>query len=396
LHAFHAGAKEYGIELSAVNCEHGIRGESSRRDTEFVKKLCAEWNIPLFEFSAEIKSLAREHGRGLEEEGRLFRYECFHRLRKEGKTDFVATAHHRGDFAETVLFRLARGTSLSGLNCFPPQEGILRPLLFVSRGEIEAYIEEYALPYVNDETNDDTAYSRNLIRKEALPALSKAAKGAEENLVAFARRAVRDDEYLYSLAVEHVRRKDGALFVPVDLPEALFSRACLYAIKELDIKKDYTETNLQDLRSLSELQSGSRVSLPCGIEAAREQGEIAFYRPHVPFSGEIPFSIGRFQTESFIIAVQEAGEEGLRADFDAFGEGCVIRTRREGDYIVPYGSGRKSLKKFLSDKKIPSRVGRELALVARGNEVLAVFGVEISDTVKITQNTKRAVRLVTF
>ncbi|MDE7373498.1 MAG: tRNA lysidine(34) synthetase TilS, partial [Clostridia bacterium] len=231
LHAFHAQADEWGISLSAVTCEHGIRGASSLSDLAFVRQLCKEWGIPLFEFSANVPQLAEKNGRGLEEEGRAFRYRCFEELVARGDADVIATAHHRDDLAETVLFRLARGTSLAGVDAIKERAGIVRPLLSVSKAEILNYVHENGLPFVTDETNGDEKYSRNAIRIKVLPALEEVVKGAGEHIADFARRAGEDDQYLQTLALAEIKRENGEICVPVTLPRPLFFRAVVAAIR---------------------------------------------------------------------------------------------------------------------------------------------------------------------
>ena len=108
-------AAEHGVTLSALNAEHGIRGGASLRDTAFVQELCAREGVPLFCFAADIPSLAAESGRGIEEEARLFRRACYEEVLRGDRADVVATAHHAGDNAESVLFNLFRGASLTGV-----------------------------------------------------------------------------------------------------------------------------------------------------------------------------------------------------------------------------------------------------------------------------------------
>lgn len=191
-HCLKECAPRCGITLSAVNVEHGIRGESSRADSAFVKELCARENVPLFFYSADIPALAKERGTGVEEAARRYRYEMFFRLLREDKADVIATAHHAGDNAESVLFNLFRGSSLTGaggIRAFmkgaelakeiAPAEaralapalagkGIARPLLGVSKAEILQYLRENNLQWREDETNADTAYTRNFLRREVL------------------------------------------------------------------------------------------------------------------------------------------------------------------------------------------------------------------------------------
>lgn len=392
LQIFYENAEEYAITLSAVTCEHGIRGEASLSDLRFVKVLCEERKIPLRVFSADVPARARASGRGLEEEGRAFRYECFRSVLDRGEADFVATAHHKDDLAETVLFRLARGTSLSGVAAVREGGGIIRPLLGVSKREILAYLEERGLSFVTDETNGDERYSRNAIRKRVLPALEEIVKGAGEHIAEFARRAGEDDEYLKSLARSATRREGGDIFIPADLPRPLFLRAAVAAIRELG-GADYGENFLRELEKIKDLQSGRKVRFH-GIEGVKEGDEIVFYRPEIACTEEFPFVLGSFGLGGYSVAAEDCVREGaLYADFDRFPAGCVVRTRREGDTFTPFGGKEKPLKKYLTDKKIPARKNRLLPLVAKGSTVYAVFGVEISDSVKVTEGTKRRVSL---
>lgn len=388
LQVFYENAEAYKIKLSAITCEHGIRGEESLRDLKFVKAFCAERNVPLFIFSADVPARAKASQRGFEEEGRAFRYECFEKILIEGKADFVATAHHEGDLAETVLFRLARGTSLAGVNAIKERGGIVRPFLGVSKEEILSYLQERNISFVTDETNEDERYSRNAIRKKVLPALEEIVHGAGVHIADFARRAGEDDNYLQSLAERAIRREQGEIFISADLPRPLFFRAAVTAITELG-GRDYGEQLLSEIEKLQLLQSGRKVCF-CNIEAVKEGNEIVFLKPCERFEKELPFAEGVFEVGRFRVTVSHAETQGaLYADFDKIPAGCVIRMRREGDRFTPFGGREKPLKKFLTDKKIPARISAPL--VAKGNAVYAVFGVEISDRIKVTQETARRI-----
>ena len=380
LHYFDRHREEYQIMLSAIHIEHGIRGEDSLRDLEFCRIFCEQRGIPLEVVHKNVPALAREKGLGLEEAGRLVRYNAFSDVILGGRADFVATAHHAGDVAETILFRLARGTSLSGMRAVTSREGIIRPLLNVTRAQIEQYLKDNHLLHAEDATNADEVYTRNYIRHTVLPAFEKITTGAQEHLVRFAALAAQDDEYLYGLAREKITVFQGDAYVPVDLPEPLFTRACMLC---MTAQKDYTGSNFTEISKLRTLQSGKRVCLPVGQEVAREYDKIVFYHP-VPPMQEQPFS----PEYGGILGIAAEGG-GLRVDLDAFPNGCVVRNRREGDFITPYGGRRKSLKKFLTEKKISARLGRKLKLIACGDEVLVVLGVEISDSVKVTESSTR-------
>ena len=180
LHSLLHAAPRWGISVRALTCEHGIRGEESLRDLSFCEELCRDWGVPLRIYRADVPARAKRARRGLEEEARLFRYACFARVVAEGWADVVATAHHKNDAAETVLFRLARGTGLAGLNVFPPREGVVRPMKDVPRSAVDAYVARHGLPYAEDESNADLAFARNRIRHTVLPALEAAVPGAAQ------------------------------------------------------------------------------------------------------------------------------------------------------------------------------------------------------------------------
>ncbi len=395
LHLFRASSAGLGITLSALTCEHGIRGGDSLRDLQFVQTLCKEWEIPLTVFRADVPARAREHKSGIEEEGRRFRYACFREILDAGQADFVATAHQKDDFAETVLFRLARGTSLAGLAAICEGNGIVRPLLNVTRAEIEEYVAENGLPFVTDESNSDSRYARNALRHNVLPALEEAVSGASAHLVEFALRAREDEDYLQALAAKETAFDGGGYRVSLSLPMPIFSRACLFAMRALGCKRDYTSRNVQDVARLKELQSGRQICLPEDLIAVREGDTVYLYRPDFAGLAPMPFGTGKFVSCGREYEVTfEKSANALRADFGAFPEGCEIRTRREGDEFTPFGGGRQSLKEYLTKKKIPARVGKTLPLIACGREVLAVFGTGISEKVKITEDTGRVVYLI--
>ncbi|MBR7186332.1 MAG: tRNA lysidine(34) synthetase TilS [Clostridia bacterium] len=391
LHAFHSIAHAYDIALLALHVEHGIRGEESLRDLTFCEALCRDWQIPLFVERANVPALSLEYSQGIEETARRVRYAAFEKIIAEGRADVVATAHHLNDVAETVLFRLARGTSAAGMRAITQREGIVRPLLATSREELTKYAEENGLYHVEDSTNENEAYARNKIRRTVIPALESISDRASLHIARFAALTAADDAYLQELAASRIVQKNGEACVPVELPEPLFLRACLACMKALGAQRDYTGANLEEVARLRSLQSGKKASLPNGVEAIRDREHIVFYgcdsvsEKEAPFIGEGVYSVG-----SFAFSVSSKEENGaLRVDLDAFPEGCVVRARREGDVFTPYRAPNKTLKKFLSDRKIAARLGRKLPLIANGSEVLAVIGVEISDKVKVTNSTAR-------
>lgn len=378
-----AHKEEFSITLTAVNCEHGVRGKESLLDTAFVKKFCKERGIPLFLFSCDCVARAKRHKESLETACRNFRYECFDSLLREGKTDLIATAHHALDNAETILFRLCRGTSLFGLRGIADRAGYIRPLLQTSKREILNYLSERGLSYCKDATNDDESYTRNAIRKHILPDLEREIPGATANISRFSAIAAEDDEFLYSLAREKVKRADGALYVS-ECEKPLFTRAALIALKELGVKRDYTQAHLSALYSLLKKTTSARVSLPFQIEAEKEPQGVFLYKKRERSELEIPFSTGRTVLGDDCIIIDKK-KDGQAFDIKKLPAGCVFRFRRAGDKITKFGGGTKKLKEYFNDKKIPLRKRDFIPLIAKENEIFCAVGVEISDKIRTDQ-----------
>ncbi|MBQ8406504.1 MAG: tRNA lysidine(34) synthetase TilS [Clostridia bacterium] len=391
-----------GYHLCAVNFEHGIRGEESLADTEFVKALCEKMQVPLYCFSENCVEKSKKDGVGLEESARNFRREGYFSLLKAGKADVIATAHHADDLAETALFRLCRGCSLGGVMGIEEKtETFVRPFLSWTKAEIYAYAVEHNLSYREDLTNFVADVTRNKIRLEVLPTLETAVPSAKKGICRFAALAKADDEYLCKIASSLVVYEDGCyqLKYSPDLP--IFRRACLSILKSLGIDKDYTSVHLESVFALQSSPSSS-VCLPKGIVAKKQGNRVVFLtqkeqKQTVDKNLSIPFQLGEFDVGrySLSISLEERNEDGMDGfkplffDLDKIPQGAVIRFRKTGDEIEKFGGGTKPLKKFLTDKKIPAEVSEGLPIIAEDNQVYAVCGVEISDKIKVTDSAKK-------
>ena len=401
LHYLKGSEATYGYTLCAVHCEHGIRGEESLRDARFVEQLCERWGVPLVVFSENCVLRAERDKQSLETAARAFRLACFQRLLTENQVDFIATAHHKNDEAETVLFRLLRGTSLTGVGGMSEMNGrIVRPFLSWTRAEIEAYAKENGLDFCIDSTNLETDATRNKLRLQALPLLESCVPGAMGNLVRFAGLAADDDELLYRYAKDLVSQTDDGVRIAFCTEKPLFRRACLLALKALGVEKDYTALHLENAYALQTLQRGAKQTFPKNVEAEKREDCVYFYRKNEqvfeakpaskPFSEE-GFDGGRYQVLiSDEPILQTAGWQVLQADGEKIPSTAVYRFRQDGDYIERFGGGKKTLKKFFNEEKTPVSERAYLPLIAEeSGEVYAVCGVEISEKIKITAETKR-------
>lgn len=170
------------FSVAAAHLDHGQR-PTAGRDVAFVRQLCRELDVPLTVERADVPALARQRGVGLEEAGRMARYDFFRRTADSLGAQRIATAHHAADQAETVLLNLVRGTGMQGLAGIPPVRGrIVRPLLETSRDDIETYLKTHGLSHVEDETNRDTSLGRNRLRREVMPGLLSLHPGAAASI----------------------------------------------------------------------------------------------------------------------------------------------------------------------------------------------------------------------
>ena len=246
-----------------------------------VKKLADENGVECRCFHADIPKMAKERHCSEEEMGRIFRYECFEKVRCELGFSKIAVAHHMDDQAETVLFQLARGSALRGLCGMMPKNGyIIRPLLAVCRAEIEDELAQSGIPYSQDSTNFDETYSRNRMRHNVLPYL-------EENIQAeTVSHIARTAEYMQELR-SYVERQAGKLFDDIvscgggraevsaerlRMEDTVLQRECLFMMMErvCGRRKDLTGKHVEQLLSLLKGGTGKRLSLPYDMSAGKD------------------------------------------------------------------------------------------------------------------------------
>ena len=256
------------------------------------------------------------------------------------------------------------------------------------------------MAFCEDSTNKETDATRNKLRLQVLPLMEEAVAGTTENLVRFSRLAAEDDALLYEYANALVSTDGDIICVAFCEKKPLFRRACLLALKALGVEKDYTALHLENSYGLQYLERGAKQSFPKEVEAEKTEKGICFYRKKqeifeekpltCPFS-EKGFDGGRYAVKiSFTPIEEENGWRVLRIDGEKIPQSAVYRFRQDGDYIERFGGGKKTLKKFFNEEKTPVAERAYLPLIAEENgEVYAVCGVEISEKVKVTEETKK-------
>ena len=396
--------KEAGENIIAINVDHGIRGEASERDSAFVQKFCEKEGIPLYFEKVDALGFAKECGYTVEQAARILRYAVFDRAVSDGRCDIVALAHHADDQAETILMHVLRGTGIKGLVGMQKySQRLVRPFLDYTREDIDAYVKEHGLEYVEDETNEDETYTRNFLRAE-LKRLKERYPDLDNSFARLSRIALETEEFIESI-LPKIEVKDDEVFVKAENSENPFilKRLVLKAAGALCVSQDIEEKHLSAVVELAKNENGKSVDLTHGLVAVKEADGIVIAKRKESKKSDVAtlFGIGDFK--DFGIVIEEAGKipsadelkrrEALYCDWDKIPQAALIRRRRDGDFIEKFGGGTKSLGDFLTDKKVPARKRDELIVVALGSEVLIVFGVEISAKVKIDETTKNVLKL---
>lgn len=412
--------KQY--ELCVVHVEHGIRGVESEKDAEFVENFCKEHKIPCKVYHCKAEKYAREHKMTVEEGARELRYGYFQEAAKEFQADKIAVAHNQNDCAETILFHLARGTGLKGLcGILPVRENIIRPLLCVERKEIEAYLKEQEQEYCIDKTNAELEYTRNRIRHQVLPVLAEINSQAVAHMNQTAAMAVELEELMQQLTEEARERcickEEVGIFISQKLQseKKMIQKNLLHRVltEAAGCSRDISNVHIQQVLELLEKQVGKKVNLPYQLEAERTYEGIRIQKAKesivenmlqkvweiVPGETlEIPEYGYRIQTR---ILEENFGSQEIPQkmytkwlDYDKIKGSMLLRTRREKDYfVINTQGGRKKLKKYLIEEKIPREQRDKLLLLADETHLIWAVGYHIGEDVKVTEHTRRILEI---
>lgn len=403
---FHLLRQIEEVQLSAIHVHHGIRATADR-DEAFVRNLCQRYQVPLAVCHVRVPEEAARRKAGLEETARSLRYEAFEAL----DTDHIALAHHSMDQAETMLLHLCRGAGLNGLSGMLPVRGrYIRPLLKTEPEQIRAYLTEHGYTWVEDETNQDPAYRRNFIRSQILPQLAEHVNPQTVRHMAQTASWLQEDRMLLDqMAAQALEqnRSGEALSVSglTELPKALRRRVFLLYLAELGLEQDLGQEHFAQMDALLDSESGSRIDLPRDVQLERSYDTIRpWSAPEQAEScviAEVPWHgrIDRFALEVDVSFVENVKFDGFSEkkytktfDYDTIKDTLVLRTRRAGDYLTMAG-GRKTLKAYMIDEKIPRYMRDQVPLLADGSHILWVIGHRMSDGCKLSEHTKRAVQV---
>ena len=422
--------------LQVIHVEHGIRGEESLADAQFVRRLCEQMQVELTVRTVDAPAVAAAQKLSLEEAARNCRYEAFSSwLGSAGAHAKVALAHNAEDQAETVLFHLSRGSGLQGLaGMRPVRNGFIRPLLQIRRAEIEDFVSLSGLSWRTDSTNLSEDYTRNRIRSRILPQLETSVNAQTVRHIGEAAEALAQvQDYLRTMAVQDLKDSRAE-----SSQEHIGCRLCLRTAAILSlppVRQEYLLREalervgdgygLQDvgrvhIRALTDLagKSGNRhLDLPGGRQADVQGGLLILSAggrkpaaaPHIAPLEITTDTDGVYETGGYVFSVSFMSGAQLEAsgvDYreqnpytkwlacDTIRDTLCLRTRRPGDWmVINREGGRRSLKKYLIDEKVPRDARDTQILLADGPCVWWAVGHRIGENAKITPQTQRVMQI---
>lgn len=414
-------SKEAGLLFGIAHCNFGLRGEESERDEAFVRGLAHILAVPLFVRGFDAKKYAEEHKVSIQVAARELRYNWFHDILagksneylQEGVPDsaapyqYLVTAHHRDDNIETVLMNFCKGTGITGLRGIQHrQERIVRPLLFASREQIEAYALQHQLAWVEDSSNEQTKYTRNYFRKVVLPAVEQIYPQVRENIADNIER-FKEVADLYAQAVDANKKKlvevhgDEVRIAVLKLVKSAPRRTLLY-----EILKEYgfTAHQAEEAEKLLTSESGRYITssthrvlrnrawlIITPLEIVKDQ-VVVLHREEE----EVVFDNFRLHMKWLEGNGLQFSAEPTVATLDAreIQFPLIIRKWKEGDYFYPLGMRKKKkLARFFIDLKLSKNDKGKVWVVESHKKIVWVMGYRIDDRFKLIPSTQKALQL---
>lgn len=370
---------EKGYRVHAAHYNHCLR-PTADRDEVFVRGWCEAHGIPLTVGRGDVSDHAVSSGLGIEEAARELRYAFLQKTAEETGCAFIATGHHADDNAETVLMNLIRGCGLGGLCGIPERRGnIVRPMLEISRQEIETYLTDHAIPHVEDETNEDISYTRNRIRHQLIPLMEELNPRAAEHIAAAARRVSEDERELQRQA-EHlletcVETEEGST-----IPVSVLSKApCPLALRALKVLAPSAQSNhLERILDLCcEERASGELDLP-GCVVRRVYDVLLFASGQGTIPQPVLLQEGKQNWGGWqIICTTAVCPPKAYVDKTCFylRQGSYqIRSRQEGDVLKLGHRPRKTLKKLMVEEQVPRHLRLLVPVLADDSNRAAAAG----------------------
>lgn len=422
LHILYELKESLNIEIGAAHVNHMLRGEEALRDEEYSRSLCNKLNIKFYSRSIDINKVAKDKGISHEMAGRDERYKFFEFIKNTYKYNKIAVAHNSNDQAETVLMNMMRGTGIEGLCGIRTKRGdtIIRPILCLSRDEVEGYCAMRKLEPRIDKTNLENIYSRNKIRLDILPYMEENFnKDIIETINRMAKLLQIDNDFIEKECNnnynKYFKREKSHAVISEDaflLDSSILTRLIRKSIMEFTGKyNNFEMKHIYEIINLSRNSTNKKIYLPNNLIASNIYGDIYLSHSECIIKEYEEVSIERnnlnklfikyadYEVKFEIIGNKNSIEFSNNLlikyfDCDNIKEKLVIRKRKDGDKIVPSGmKGSKKLKSIFIDLKIPVQLRDEVPIVCFDDEIAWMVGYRSSEKFKVTKETKNIIKI---
>ncbi len=387
--------KEHGFNVHAAHCNFHLRGDESDRDEAFCVELCQQLGVELHRAHFDTREYAELHKVSIEMAARELRYKWFEQLRQDIGAAGICVAHHRDDSVETVLLNLVRGTGLRGLTGIQPRNGsILRPLLCVSRAEIEAFLAEKGQKYVTDSTNLEADVQRNVVRLEVFPLLRKLNPAVAENIQRTTENLAEAQQVL-NVAIASINSSN--ILNLSDLEKYGSSEYLAFEwLKKYGFNGD-------QVRQILDAETGKVVSSAMGYDVLKDRGRLivepalqSFKPMRIPEEGTyILDEKTRFSVRKKSVYVSKdphiATLDTATVQFP-----LTIRRVEEGDWMQPYGmKGKKLLSDLMTDLKMTVfEKRRQLVVVDSQGVAVWLVGLRVDQRVAVSETANSVLEIV--
>jgi tRNA(Ile)-lysidine synthase len=395
-----------GYDCVAVHCNFHLRGEESFRDQNFAEELCRELGVKLLVRDFDTIAYSTENGVSIEMAARTQRYSAFEELREECGAAVIAVAHHSDDSVETVLLNLNRGTGIRGLTGIKPKNGfIVRPLLCVSKSEIEDYLKSLDQPFVTDSTNLLSDFTRNKIRLKLLPLMREINPSVEDSIMNTSIKLQQVlDVYLSAvrIGIERVSVTDKDI-TKIDIEKLRKEPSVGALLFEMLFPLGFNNSQIADIENSLLSESGKMFHSESHL-VIKDRDSIIISRSRVDKTTEGDISIRVY--DELLIELSDGRKlvfELKPSDFgvirdtsiatldaDKVGEALVVRHVKAGDAFIPFGmKGRKLLSDYMTDRKFNLLQKDEQMLVCNDKDIVWVVGERIDNRYRVSNETKR-------
>lgn len=389
------------LNFGVAHCNFNLRGAESDADEQLVMSVCEKHNIPFYQNSFDTKNYAEQNGVSIQMAARDLRYHWFNELSIENEYQYIATAHHKNDVAETMLINLAKGTGLSGLHGISKKAGkIIRPLLGFTREEIEEYVQENKVEYRDDKSNADNKYTRNSVRLDVIPLLEKINPNLIESLNQTA-NYLNDVELILQEKIEEefrkcTEQKNGRTLFAIKKLQRLtpLSTYLYYFLKNYG----FNATDISDIMDSLDEQSGKQF-LSKTHQLVKDRGCLILQEIRNNINEQLTINSIKeleiklfWKVEQHVSSIQFKIKKDTKyayLDADKIEFPLIVKNWQEGDAFQPLGmKGKKKLSDFFIDNKVDVFTKQQIKILTQNNQIVWVVGFRIDETFKVTPNTK--------